>query len=213
MNRQNLIIDTKPDVTGEDTIAMGRPPRKKVASMATVNVMPRGLRSAVETTDRQGHVFNWRGLKALPVSFKLFISLFLCVAGFCYATLLASIWSDTEMNLATIAEAYATMGDIELIQHSFRYLFWFFGIFVLEGLLFLLTTAPERVKKIFSTIVPVLILADIGSAWFIRSSNFFAYTLFASGVLLATSFLVMFLWIQSNLWSSKGAKVTWNGKS
>jgi glucan phosphoethanolaminetransferase (alkaline phosphatase superfamily) len=136
----------------------------------------------------------------LPRSMKLFMSLMLLVAGLAYFAFLASIWQDTEMKIPLIVEAYGSMESLELIQHSFQYLFWFFGIFAVTGTCFLLTRYREKIKRRLALAVPLLILADIGSAWLIRYHTGFAAGMYLCGVLLALSFLLMFGMIQYDLW-------------
>lgn len=140
------------------------------------------------------------GLFVLPVSAKIFLSLMLVLAGLCYLSLLAGIWYDTGMELALIIEAYAGMGAIELVQHSFRHLFWFFGIFAVTGGLFLATRAAESVKRLLACLLPLLIMADIASAWLVSASPFFAGLLFFCGFMLALLFFCLFVAIQRDLW-------------
>ncbi|MCB9799197.1 MAG: hypothetical protein H6757_00380 [Candidatus Omnitrophica bacterium] len=144
--------------------------------------------------------FIWSGLSVLPQSAKLFISLLLCVAGLCYLILLVSIWNDTGLRMSVITEAYADMDSIELVEHSFKYMFWFFGIFGLTGAIFLLSTVKEKIKIVFSVSVPLFIVLDIASAWLISKRAFFSGILGVSGFFLAGSFLVMFVFIQYDLW-------------
>lgn len=145
-------------------------------------------------------------LKDLPQSIKVFVSFLLCLLGLSYLTLLSSIWIDTEMKIPYIIEGYGSFEFIELAEHSFKYIFWFIGTFGITVSLFLLTSGSERVKRFFAMAVPLLIVSDIGSMWLIRYSPVFAYQLYASGVMLAVSFLVLFVLIQSELWFNKVAK-------
>lgn len=137
-------------------------------------------------------------------SSKSFISLLLCLVGLSYLTLLGSIWIDTEMRISNVIEAYSSFEFIELIEHSFKYILWFICIFTIVVGIFLLTSYPEKVKRIFAVSTPLFIVSDIGSMWFIGYSNFFAWQLYLSGFILAVSFLVMFLLIQYDLWFKKG---------
>lgn len=139
-------------------------------------------------------------LKDAPLSIRLFIGLLLCLIGLSYLTLLGSIWIDTEMKVSNIIEGYGSFESIELIEHSFKYLFWFICTFAIVGCLFLLTSYPERLKRVFGVLVPLFIVCDIGSMWVIRYFDFFAWQLYASGLILAASFLTMFLLIQYDLW-------------
>lgn len=141
-----------------------------------------------------------KSLKDLPFHFKVFVGLFLCLAGLAYISLLASIGVDTEMKISYIIEGYGGMDPIELISHSFQYLLWFFVVFAFINCAFMLTSFSSGLKTALSVTTVALIVLDIASAWLVRAHVFFAYLLFACGVLLALSFLIMFLLIQSDLW-------------
>ena len=147
----------------------------------------------------------WPELTQFPKSFKWFASLMLVVSALCYLSLLGSIWNDTQMNPDVIREAYAMMDPIELTQHTFLHLFWFFGIFSITGMLFLLTSYTEKTKRIFAILVPILIISDLAAQWLIQYHDLFTPILFVSGALLAASFLSMFVLIQNDLWIRKGA--------
>ncbi len=148
----------------------------------------------------------WPELSRMPKSIRLFAGLMLLVAGLCYLTLLGSIWNDTAFELEVIADGYRIMDVIELTQHSFQHLFWFFGIFTVSGMLFLFSSYPERLKKAVAVLIPMLIVADISSQWLIRVHVFFSYSLYASGLLLALTFLLLFTLIQSDLWRKKAPR-------
>lgn len=153
------------------------------------------------STGRQESARRGFLLSRLPLSARLFVSLMLCVAGLCYAAFLGQIWVDTEMRVDLIIEGYGLMSAMELVTHSFRYLFWFVSLFsALTGLLFA-AAYSERVKLIFAAGVPALIFLDIASAWLIRFHSLFAYVLYGCGLLLAVSFLALFVLIQRALWS------------
>ena len=150
--------------------------------------------------------WNWNGFSELPLSLRLFIGLFLSLAGLCYVTLLGSIWYDTQWSLAAISEGYGSMGNIELFHHSFKHLFWFFGIFGFAIFLFLLTNASEKAKQWMTASIPIVIVSDIGSAWLVRFSGAFSYVMFASGVFLSVCFLGIYLKVQSELWPKKQSR-------
>ncbi len=147
-------------------------------------------------------------LKEAPLSIRLFIGLLLCVVGLSYLTLIGGVWVDTEMKISYIIEGYASFEVTELMEHSFKYIFWFIGTFGVTVLIFLLTSWPERLKRIIAVLVPLFIISDIGSMWLVRYNSFFAFQLFVSGLMLAIIFLVMFLLIQCDLWlkGNKGEK-------
>jgi hypothetical protein len=146
---------------------------------------------------------EWIRLKDMPLSVRLFISLLLCVIGLSYLTLLGNIWVDTEMKISNIIEGYGSFEAIELVEHSFKYIFWFTGTFTITVFIFLFTSYSEKFKRLFGVVIPIFIISDIGSMWLIRYSSFFAWQLYASGLILATCFLTMFLLIQYDLWFKK----------
>lgn len=142
-------------------------------------------------------------IKEMPLSVKLFVSLILCVVGLSYLTLLGSIWIDTEMKISMIIEGYGSFEVIELIEHSFKYIFWFICTFIITVSIFLLTSYPDKLKRVFAVLVPLFIVSDIGSMWLIGYCSFFAWQLYVSGLTLASCFLAMFLLIQYDLWLKK----------
>jgi len=117
-----------------------------------------------------------------------------------YAAFLGGIWIETEMKIPLIIEGYGDFESIELTAHSFKYLFWFSVFFSIAFIIFFFTNACEKMKRVFAVAIPLLITADIASAWLIRYQDLFAYTLFASGLLLALIFLSMFCRIQRDIW-------------
>lgn len=143
------------------------------------------------------------GLYALPLGAKFFVSLFLCGLGGAYVSFLGGIWFDTGMRISLIAEAYRGMSAMELTAHTFRYLTWFTEAFGVLGAAFLFTSTAERWKIFFSGWVPVWVLSDIGAAWLIGRSEFFAWQLFVSGFVLAATFLLIFILVQRDLWLKK----------
>lgn len=143
-------------------------------------------------------------LKDAPLSFRIFTSLLLCVIGLTYLTLLGSIWIDTEMKISHIIEGYGSFEFIELIEHSFKYFFWFVCIFAIIVFLFLLTSYSEKLKRFFAVAVPLLIVSDLSAMWLISYVKaIFAWQLYISGLMLAASFFALFLFIQYDLWLKK----------
>lgn len=126
----------------------------------------------------------------------------LCLLGVNYFLLLAQIRLDTGMNIVGILQAYRGFDPTELIEHSAKYLFWFLGTFGAAGFLFLITSYSDKIKKFFAIIVPLTIASDIASMWLIRYHDWFAWQLFGSGFVLASSFLIMFCLIQHELWKT-----------
>jgi hypothetical protein len=110
---------------------------------------------------------------------------------------------DTHMQIGEIAQGYRTFETVELIEHSFKFLFWFIGAFGITGTFFLMTTFPEGAKKFLAVFIPLGIISDIGSMWLVKFSNWFAYQMYFSGVFLAASFLFMFVVVQKELWFRK----------
>lgn len=131
---------------------------------------------------------------------RLFIGLFFCLWGLAYAAFLGQIWLDTRMSIGTIAETYGQMGPGEFVTHAFQYLAWFAAVFTPALGVFILTSFSERLKVFFAAWVPLWIAADLVSTWLIRVHEGFAYALFVSGLVLAVSFLALFLFVQYDLW-------------
>jgi hypothetical protein len=142
----------------------------------------------------------WPQLCATPRSFRLFVSLMLCVVSLSYLALLSGIAFDTEMKVGLIIEAYQTFDTIELIEHTIKYLPLYIGVFGVTLFLFMFTSYPEKMKRMFACLVPMAIVSDVASMWLIRYNTFFGWQLFVSGLVLAFSFLTLFLLIQRDLW-------------
>lgn len=149
---------------------------------------------------------NFR-LKNLPLSTRLFISLFLCLTGLSYITLLLHIWVDTQMKVSMVMESYGTFEFSELAEHAHRYIFWFILTFAPTVAVFLATSFSEKLKRFFAIVPMLLIVSDIGSMWLIRywSKVWFSWQLYLSGLFLAGLFLLMFILINYDLWLKKSS--------
>ena len=135
---------------------------------------------------------------------RLFVSLFLCVLGLAYASLLAQIGLDTEMRVPLIADAYRGFGPGEFVAHALQYLSWFIVAFGASLGALLATSYSEKIK-IFAVIwTPAWIVLDVGGVWLIRYHDAFARLLFVSGLVLALTFLVFFCLVQYDIWLKKG---------
>ena len=139
-------------------------------------------------------------IKNFPLSARLFISLILILLGINYLFLLLSIWADTRMDIALIAEGYRSFETVELLEHSFKYLYWFIGAFGISVGLFLISSYPQKLKTFFVMATPLLVFSDIGSMWLVRFSSWFAVQMYLSGLCLALSFLALFILLQKELW-------------
>lgn len=144
-------------------------------------------------------------LRDSTVSLKLFISLFLCLMGLSYITLLLSIGIDTGMKITLIRECYIGFGFNELVEHAHRYIFWFLLTFSPVIAIFLVTSFSEKTKRFFVVAPLLLIISDIGSMWLIRYGppTWFCWQLYFSGLFLAALFLIMFVLINYDLWFRK----------
>jgi hypothetical protein len=163
--------------------------------MTEPSFLPRWVSSSTMMTTR--------GLARLAPEVRIFISLFLCLLGLAYAAFLGGIWIDTQMQPSIIAEGYRDMGVMELTAHTFRYLGWFTAVFAVVGGLFLATGHEERWKRFAAVWMPFWVVSDIAAAWLIRLEAFFAWQLFVSGLVLAVTFLALFVLIQRELWLKK----------
>ena len=142
-------------------------------------------------------------LKSQPPSLKLFVSFFLILSAINYLFLLAEIRIDTGMNIAKIAEGYRSLDLIEYIEHAFEYLAWFIFTFALALGVFLFSSYRESLKRFFCILVPLAIVSDMSSMWFVRYSDWFAAQMFISGFTLALCFFSLFWLIQYELWLKK----------
>ncbi|MEW6009089.1 MAG: hypothetical protein AB1629_05615 [Candidatus Omnitrophota bacterium] len=144
-------------------------------------------------------------LRDLELSSKLFISLFLCLTGLSYITLLLHIWVDTAMKVSMITESYGTFEFSELVGHAHTYIFWFILTFAPVITIFLFTSFAETLKRFFAVIPMLLIVSDVGSMWLIRywAKIWFSWQLYFSGLLLAALFLAMFVLINFDIWLKK----------
>ncbi len=142
-------------------------------------------------------------LNTLSISQKIFVSAMLCVAGFSYIALLGSIYIDTNMEIANIIKGYGSQDWTELTIHSFTFLHWFVATFSLAGAIFLISSYSEKIKTVFALIIPASIIVDIAAQWVIGMWKGFAYILFACGIILALSFLTMFVLTQYDIWLNK----------
>lgn len=139
------------------------------------------------------------------VSTKLFVTAVLCLLGVTYITLLASIWVDTEMKVANVAEGYGGMEFSELVSHSHTYLPYYLYIFAIAVGIFLFTSYGEKIKRHFALAPFVVIFIDIGSMWLIRYANkiVFSWALLFAGIFLAISFLGIFALSMYDIWLRK----------
>lgn len=104
------------------------------------------------------------------------------------------------MQVALIAQGYGSFETAELAEHTFKYLFWMIGVWGMTLGIFLLSGYTEKMKRLVAVLVPVFIISDIGSMWFVRFSSWFAAQMFFFGFMLALTFLVLFVLIQWQLW-------------
>lgn len=139
------------------------------------------------------------------LSTKLFVTLFLCLTGLSYITLLLHIWVDTEMKVSLVMQGYGTFEFTELVNQAHKYIFWFLVTWTPLVAIFLVTSFGEGVKRFFAVVPMLLIVSDVGSMWLIRYWNklWFSWQLYLSGSALALLFFAMFLLINYDLWLKK----------
>lgn len=152
-----------------------------------------------------GKVMEYFKLKNADLNIKLFVTLFLCIMGLSYLTLIMSIAVDTGMKVTLIKECYAGFGFSELVEQAHKYIFWFLLTFSPVIALFLGTGFPAKLKTLFVVAPMLLIISDIGSMWLIHYANpeWFCWQLYFSGLFLAVMFLLMFLLINYDIWLRK----------
>ncbi|MCA9395999.1 MAG: hypothetical protein KC649_02415 [Candidatus Omnitrophica bacterium] len=135
-------------------------------------------------------------MKQWPKHYKVFAGCFLRLTALAYAFFLFKIWVDTEFRHDLIVEAYGEMGLFELVYHSYQYLFWFSAAFGSVVGVFMFTPYSARLKQLLTVWTCFWIVTDIASAWLITVHAGFAWLLYASGVVLAVTFLIVYLMTQ-----------------
>lgn len=138
-------------------------------------------------------------MKQWPKHYKVFAGCFLRLIALAYAFFLFKIWVDTEFKLDLIVEAYGEMGLFELVYHSYQYLLWFAIAFGSVLGVYMFSPYSPRFKQVLVVWTCVWIVADIASAWLITVHSNFAYLLYLSGLVLAVTFLTVYLMVQSCL--------------
>src|SRR6056297_3222949 len=107
-------------------------------------------------------------LSDLPVYFKLFVTMMLCMCGLTYITLLVHIWIDTQMKASMIIEAYGYMEYIELSNLAHDYFpYYTFFLFAVPALVFMFTSFPGGLKGFFGILPFLVIITDIASMYLI----------------------------------------------
>ena len=145
-------------------------------------------------------------LAELPKHFKLLISSLLIIIGLVYIVLVVNIWIDTELRPSIIIEAYGDMEYIELSANAHIDLpHYSLFIFALPVFLFMFSSYSEKLKRFMAVFPFVMIIADVGSMFLIPYLNkvFFSYTLWLAGTCLAITFLLLFIFIQYDMWFKK----------
>ncbi len=144
-------------------------------------------------------------LSRSPISMKLLVTALSCVLGLTYMLLLFHIWTDTEMKPSLVSKAYVTMEYTELTNITHTYMpYYTIYLFAVPVLIFMFTSYSEKIKRIFAVLPFILIPLDMGSMWAIPyvSPNF-SWLLWSAGSLLATTFLLLFIFNMYDLWLKK----------
>lgn len=141
-------------------------------------------------------------LSTAPLSIKLLVTSFLCVLGLAYILLLTHIYVDTEMKPSLILKAYGEMEYSELTDIAHRYLpHYAVFLFGLPLVVFMFTSYPEKIKRIFAVYPFLLIIADISSMYLIHYLwKGFAYVLWTAGTCLGLTFLTLFILNMYDIW-------------
>ncbi|MFC1476529.1 hypothetical protein ACFL5S_01035 [Fibrobacterota bacterium] len=145
-------------------------------------------------------------LSELPKHFKLLISSLLCIIGLVYIVLIVNIWIDTELRPSIIIEAYGDMEYIELSANAHIDLpHYALFILALPVLLFMFSSYSDKLKRFLAVFPFVMVIVDVGSMYLIPYLNkvFFSYTLWLAGTCLAVTFLLLFIFIQYDMWFKK----------
>ncbi len=126
--------------------------------------------------------------------------------GLIYLSLLLHIWQDTQMKPALVAQGYASMETLELADHTHKYLpYYVIYLFAIPTGLFMLTSFPEKVKRVLAVLPFVLIGIDVTSMWLIPylSKMLFAWVLWFAGSFLSMTFFVLFVLNLYDVWLRK----------
>lgn len=145
-------------------------------------------------------------LSKLPTRIKLLASTLLCVIGLIYIILVVNIWIDTELKPSIIIEAYGDMEYIELTANAHIDLpHYSLFIFAIPVFLFMFSSYSDKLKRFMAIFPFVMIIVDVGSMYLIPYLNkvFFSYTLWVAGTCLAITFLLLFIFIQYDMWFKK----------
>lgn len=149
---------------------------------------------------------NNHKLSKLPTRIKLLASALLCVIGLIYIILVVNIWIDTELKPSIIIEAYGDMEYIELTANAHIDLpHYSLFIFAIPVFLFMFSSYSDKLKCFMAIFPFVMIIIDVGSMYLIPYLNkvFFSYTLWLAGTCLAITFLLLFIFIQYDMWFKK----------
>ena len=147
-------------------------------------------------------------LSELPTQFKLLISSLLCIIGLIYIVLVVNIWIDTELRPSIIIEAYGDMEYIELTANAHIDLpHYALFLFAIPVFLFMFSSYPDKLKRFMAVFPFVMVIVDVGSMYLIPYLNkvFFSYTLWLAGTCLAITFLLLFIFVQYDMWFKKQA--------
>lgn len=140
-----------------------------------------------------------------PISIKLLLTSLLCVIGLTYILLLLHVWHDTEMKVSLVRQAYETMETIELTNITHMYLpYYALFLFAIPAAIFMFTSYPEKLKRVFAVLPFILCAVDIGSMWSIPYIHKgFSLVLWLAGTSLASVFLTLYILNIYDIWFRK----------
>ena len=154
-----------------------------------------------------------------PLSAKLMMTVLLCMIGLTYIAFLLPIYYDTEMKPSIVEMVYHHEGEWktlldthpELTVHVEEYLpYYTLYLLAAPTIIFMFSSYSEKLKRVLAVLPSLFIVLDIGSMWMIPfySKTFFTYLLCIAGMLIATSFLVLFLLNIFDIWLKKQPAAT-----
>ncbi len=143
---------------------------------------------------------------------KLLVTLFLLCMALSYLVALVNVYEKTHFTLSGTAEHYVgneeemifEKGFSEMIEITHPHLLGMSMMFLLLCTIFSFSSASELLKKFIVFLAFGSIILDLGSAWLIRYvSSQFAILMVIAGILMAFSFLFLFLIPLKDIWLTK----------
>lgn len=143
----------------------------------------------------------------LPPSFKLLITIYFSVYGLVHVVALINVYIQTRIVYPSVEEYFFYMPIQKLTGTTHAHLFGLTTMYALTSVVFMFTSAKERLK------IPVIAAAFLGapfdlySWWLIKflGEKYEIMSAFSGGT-ISTAFLIMYGFVVYELWFKKNAK-------